>query len=544
VIEHVRRVGGVFAVVLRNSELRRVKAAFLIFNAAEWAVWIAMLVYAYEQGGATTAGVVALAQLVPAALFAPVAGALGDRHPPARVLGWGYGLQAAGMGAVAAVILADGPAFAAYACAAFAATAVTITRPMQTTLVPALVRSPDELTSANVVSGWIESTSLLVAPAVTGVLLAVSGPGVVFLVFAALTVVSVVLVMPVGRGRAALPVEADGATDVLGAVRVIVREPEPRALFSLLGAQYVVIGALDVLVVVLAVDVLGMGDPGAGYLYAAFGAGGVLAAGITAALVGRRRLAPSLLLAVAVWGAAFVLIGLFPTQAGALLLLCVAGVGRALLDVAGRTLLQRTAREEVLTRVFALVEGMSMAALAVGSIAVPVLVAWFGGEGAMVAAGLVLPLVMLAVLRTLVHVDRSATVPVVEIALLRSTPLFAPLPPPELEALARALEPLEAAAGTAVVTQGEEGDRYYVVSDGELEVTVDGAPVRRIGRADGFGEIALLQRCRRTATVTAITPARLYALEGDAFVTAVTGHAGSRAAADRVVAERAPALAD
>jgi CRP-like cAMP-binding protein len=146
--------------------------------------------------------------------------------------------------------------------------------------------------------------------------------------------------------------------------------------------------------------------------------------------------------------------------------------------------------------------------------------------------------------RTVLRVDRSATVPVVEIALLRSLPLFAPLPAPELEALARALEPLEAAPGTAVVTQGEEGDRYYVVADGELEVTVDGAPVRRIGRGDGFGEIALLQRCRRTATVTATAPARLYALEGEAFLAAVTGHAASSAAADRIVAERAPALAD
>lgn len=160
----MRRVLAVFVRVLRNGELRRVEAAFAGFQAAEYAVWIAMLVYAFDQGGSSTAALVAVAQLVPAALFAPVAGALADRYRPARVLAWGYIAQAAGLGATAAVLLANGPSLAAYALSAVAATAVTITRPTQAVVLPALARAPEDLTASNVVTGWIESATALAGP--------------------------------------------------------------------------------------------------------------------------------------------------------------------------------------------------------------------------------------------------------------------------------------------------------------------------------------------------------------------------------------------
>jgi hypothetical protein len=536
-MDYLAQIPRVVATVFRNRELRRVELAYVAFNGAEWAVWIAMLVYAYRHGGATTAGLVAVVQLVPAGLAAPLAASLADRIAPARVLAGGYAAQAAAMAATAAALLAGAPPLLVYALAAVAATAVTVTRPTQAALLPGLARSADELTATNVVSGWIESVGVLVAPAGTGLLLAVSGPGTVFAAMAGLALAAALLVAPV----AGPPPAATGRASTREGLRVVAAHGDARLLVGLLGLQYVLIGALDVLFVVLAIGVLHLGGSGAGYLNAAFGAGGALGIAVTVSLVGRRRLAPPLALGAAVFSLAFVVIGLRPTIAGTFGLLVAAGAGRSLLDVAGRTLLQRTAPADVLSRIFGLLEGISMAGLAIGSLLVPALVGLGGARTALIALGALLPLAAAVAGRRLARIDSRATVPVVEISLLRSLPLFAPLGAPALEALARALEPVAAPAGTAVVRKGEPGDRFYAVADGRLEVSRDGRILRRLGRGEGFGEIALLEDIPRTADVTAVTDVLLYALRKADFLPAVTGHPASAAEAERVVRELLPA---
>jgi len=529
-------VGGVF----RNPELRRIELAFAGFNAAEWGVWIAMLVYAYEQGGATTAGVVAAAQLVPAGLFAPFASVLADRHAPGRVLALGYVAQALAMAATGVALLAGAPPLVAYALSAVAATCVTITRPTQSALVPALARTPDELTATNVVSGWIESVSMLAAPAAAGVLLAVASPGWVFVVLAGVAACSALLVARL-RGPAPAHDALPPVEEALAGFRVVAREPAARTVVGLLAGQFVAIGALDVLYVVLAMSVLDLGGSGAGYLNAAFGAGGVAGIAVTVALVGRKRLLPPLVLGILVWGAAFALLAAWPTTIGALLLLAAAGGGRSLLDVAGRTILQRTAPTDVLSRVFGVLEGLSMAGLAFGSLLTSALVALAGPRWAILGIGMLLPLAVLLSARRLVEIDRRAPVPVVEIALLRSLPLFAPLGAPELEGLAHGLAETRVPAGTAVVREGEPGDRFYVVAEGELDVHCAGRELRRLERGDGFGEIALLREVPRTATVTARTDARLYALGKASFLASVGSHPRATSEAERLVHERLPA---
>jgi hypothetical protein len=522
----VRTVAYVVRLVAQNRELRRVELAFLAFNAAEWGSWIAMLVYAYGRGGATEAGLVALAQLAPAALLAPWAGR--------RTLRFGYVAQATTLAATSVVLLADGPALLAYACAAVASTTMTVTRPAQAALIPVLARRPAELTAANVVSGWVESVSVLVAPAATGVLLAVGSPGLVFAVMAVAAALAAVVVAPL-RTPAVAGGRSESAAD-----EDVWRAPGVRLLVGLLGAEAMLIGALDVLYVVLAVEELGLGSSAAGYLNAAFGAGGVAALAATAAFVGRPRLAPPLLAAALVWTAAFALLALAPTTVGAFALLALAGAARIAVDVAARTLLQRSVPPQALARTFGVVEAVAMAGLAVGSLLTPALVALGGARGAVAGLGALLLVASVATARRLAAIDAQATVPQVECALLRVVPMFAPLEPPPLEALARSLEPRELAAGETLIRQGDAGDRYYVVADGVLDVDIDGTHVREAARGDGVGELALLVETPRTATVVARGPAHVYSLGRDAFLQAVTENPHSAAVAERLVHERLP----
>ena len=479
-------------------------------------------------------------QLVPAAILAPFGATAADRYRPARVLAFGYVLQALAFGLTAVALLTDAAPWLVYVLAALAACAITITRPAQAALAPALARTPDELTATNVVSGWIESVSVLVAPAAAGVLLAVSEPGTVLAAASGIAVVAAVLAWPV-VGPPPHAREAGAGSPFAEAVegfRVVRREPEPRLLVLLLGAQYVAIGALDVLYVVLAIDVLEQGASWAGYLNAAFGAGGVLGVIATAALVGRRHLAPAVLAGAAIWCGALFVLAIVPSAGAALVLLAVAGVGRLLLDVAGRTLLQRSGPPEFLSRVFGVLEGLTMAALALGSILTPILVALGGGRAAIVGVGLVLPAVALLVGRRLLRLDAERTVPVVEISLLRSLPLFTALPPPELDVLARSLEHVAVPAGATIIRQGDPGDRFYAIADGTVEVSADGVELAEFTRGEGFGEIALLRDVPRTATVTARDDVLLFALPKDVFLAAVTGHAQTAHVADRLALGR------
>jgi MFS family permease len=528
--------------VFRNPDLRRVELAFIGFTAAEWGTWIAIMVFAYKASGVAAAAGIGVIQLIPAAIFAPFASVLGDRYRRERVLLAGYVLQALSVGATAVALLAQAPVSAIYALAALVATSITLTRPAQGSLLPTLARTPQELTAANVAVGWIESLSMFGGPALTGVLLGVSGPGVVFAVMSGALLCSALMTARIQARSTPAPAHGDSVPgmlgELLGGFHALVGERQPRLVIYLMGAHFVVEGTIDVLFVVLSFQILDLGSAGVGFLNAAFGVGGIVGAGLTMLLVARRRLARPLFGGAAAWGGALVAIGLFPNRIAAPIFVGVAGVGRPLIDVAGRTLLQRVVPDRVLSRVFGVLEGLYMAGLAVGLAVIPALFALIGVRPTFVVAGAFLPVLFLLLSRRLAEVDASATVPEARIALLRSLPIFAPLPAPAIERAASRLIPIEATAGAPIIRRGESGDRFYIIADGEVAVSRDGRDVASLGGGGFFGEIALLRDAPRNATVTARTKVRLYALERDDFLEVVTGHAQSAEAADAVTRKR------
>ncbi|MDQ4126801.1 MAG: MFS transporter [Actinomycetota bacterium] len=526
--------------VFGNPDLRRVELAFIGFTAAEWGTWIAIMVFAYEASGVAAAAGIGVIQLIPAAIFAPFASVLGDRYRRERILLAGYLLQAVAVGATAAALLAQAPVPAIYALAALVATSITLTRPAQGSLLPSLARTPEELTAANVAVGWIESLSMFGGPALTGVLLGVSGPGVVFVAMSGALLCSALMVARIQARSTPAPGDSLQGTlgELLGGFHALVGERQPRLVIYLMGAHFIVEGTIDVLFVVLSFRILDLGSAGVGFLNAAFGVGGIVGAALTMLLVARRRLAPPLFGGAAAWGTALVAIGLFPNRIAAPFLVGVAGVGRPLIDVAGRTLLQRVVPDRVLSRVFGVLEGLYMAGLAVGLALIPALFALIGVRATFVVCGAFLPVLFLLLSRRLSEVDASSTVPEAQLALLRSLPIFAPLPAPAIERVASRLIPIEESAGTPIVRQGEPGDRFYIIVDGEVTVSRDDRSVASLGGGDFFGEIALLRNAPRNATVTARTSVRLYALERDDFLEVVTGHPQSAAAADAVARKR------
>ncbi len=529
--------------VIGNPAIRRAELAFLCFNVAEAATWIAILVYAFDRGGTAATGVVGLVLLVPAAIVAPVAAALGDRYRRERVVAFGYAAQAATTAATAAAMLAGLSAVLVYAVATVAMATYTTGRPGQHSLLPRLARSPDELTAGNAVSSLAEGVGGTLGTIVVTILLATSTEGVVYAAMATLLAVGAALAF---RIRAAGPRErVPGApgpwslvTEALQALAVIARSPDTRLLVGLAGALTLVWGIFDILLITLAIDVLDIGDAGVGALHTAVGIGVLVGAGGSVALVGRSRLAPALLLGAAVLGAAIGVLGLVDAIVVAFLASGLVGAAVTLLDVTGRTLLQRVVDDSLLTRVFGAVETLWMVGVGIGSAVAAGLDAAIGLGWAFVATGVVMPALTFAALRGLRRLDRAAVVPTRQLELLSALPMFSPLPRTDLERVARQLARLDVARGDEIVRQGDVGDRFYVVDAGTFDVLTDGRVVSSLGEGDHFGEIALLHDVPRTATVRAGTDGAVWALDQEAFLAAVTGMPQAERAAQAVSAER------
>jgi MFS family permease len=531
--------------VVRNRDLRRVELALAGSELGDWAWVIALAVFAYDSGGATAVGLVGLLRILPAAFAAPFASVLADRFPRRRVMVSADIGRAIVLGVAAAAVSAAAPAGLVYGLAALVSLIATAFRPAQAALLPNIARTPEELTAANIASSTIESVTMFGGPALGGLVLAATSMPVVFAMSAAAFVWSAVLVSGISDARDR-PQAAERKETVVSAAlagfRTVLADRRVLLLVSLLGAQTLVAGALNVLVVVTALELLDLGEAGVGYLFSAVGIGGLVGAAASLALVGRRRLAFAFGLGVLAWGLPIALIAASSSTAMTLILLGIVGLANTVVDVAGLTLLQRAVPDDVLARVFGVLETFMLATVALGSALAAVLVSTLGTRAALAVVGCFLPALVLLFWRRLAHVDAAAPVPGRGLELLRRVPFLAGLPAATLEHLAGSLTALTLPAGSRVFAAGERGDRFYVIDVGEVDISADDRRLAVGGPGAYFGEIALLRAVPRTATVTARSDVSLYLLDRDEFVAAVTGHASSREAADAVVASRLSSL--
>jgi hypothetical protein len=379
----------------------------------------------------------------------------------------------------------------------------------------------------------------MVSGLLVGVVIAVAGVGSVFAVCAGLGIVAALLAAGLRAPTLAAP-QGDApavAAGVAEGLRLAVRQPRLRLMLALLTAEAVVLGALDLLFVVLALGVLGRSQAWAGYLNSTFGVGAVLAATGSALLIGRRLGAP-IVGAALLFSSMLAALGFGLGLAATVALLAVAGAASTVLDVALRVLLQRSVPPQLMVRVFGVLEGLTMAGYGVGAVLVPLLVHLGGNRLALFGVATVLPVAAAVGGRALFALDAEVPVPVVEIALLRSLPLFAELPAPAIEGLAAALTPIHLSPGAVLIREGDQGDAYYAIAAGELDVLKNGHFLKRCGRGEGVGEIALLRAIPRTATVIAHTDATVYQLDREPFLTTVLGHAATDRLAHQIADAR------
>jgi MFS family permease len=533
-----------FASVFENPNLRRVELSWAGTVCAYWMFIVTLSFYAYERGGPGAVGLVGLLRVLPSVFAAPFGAVLGDRYPRERVIVAINIARSLTIGGAALAAFTGAPAGIVYALASLMGLLQSTFRPTQAALLPLLARTPQELTAANLVLTTVESAGLFLGPALGGLLLAATSTDTVFAVTGVIFLLAALLLAGVRAERTAAPVTLRGnfLNQAFAGFGTVLHDARLRLIIGLYGAQTLAAGALNVLIVVTAIEVLGLGKAGIGYLNSAVGIGGLLGGLAAVMLVAYPRLASAFGLGLAAAGLPIALVALLPHTVPALVLLALVGLGITIVDVTGLTLLQRATPDEVLSRVMGVVQSVFVATLGLGAVLAPALIDALGNRGALAATGAALPILAALTWPRLRALDETVADTAPHLGLLRGISIFRPLPTATLEQLARELRAVHVPAGEEIVRQGEHGDSFYIVADGEVDVRVDGHPATLLGAGDFFGEIALLRDVPRTATVTARTEVDVLALDRSEFINAVSGHPESAEAAHSVVTNRLGAL--
>jgi hypothetical protein len=530
--------------VLGIAGIRRLLAAWFGGVSAEYGALVAVSVYAFAEGGARAVALFGVLRIVPALVLTPIVTSVADRVPRERLLLWTMSIRAAAFALVTAAILAGLPLLIVLLLAGLESAFLGVHRPAQNALLPWLAHTPEELTAANVLSSLLEGAAVFVGPLLVAIALAVSGPAVAVAAMTVLVLAGVVALVRLRVSGQPAPVRSarnpvrQVVDDLAGGIRSYPAIPGTSTLLGLAFAQTLVRGALTVLVVVLAVDVLDIGEPGVGWLSAALGLGGLAGGFLAVRVVRGRWLARWSPLGVAGWGLPLIPLLVVDSVPLALALFALVGVANAVLDVGEFTALQRALPPAAIGRGLGVLETVALVGIGLGAALAPAALTVTDVRGVFFGAGLFLVVAAAAGWRPTSTLDHRLPVPGREVAVLRGLPMFAPLPLVTVEYLATRLEEARFEDGAVVIREGEPGSLFYVIVEGEAVASVQGRPLRTMSSGDGFGEIALLRDVPRTATVIARGALRTLTLYRTDFLAALSANVDSASAADALARGR------
>jgi MFS family permease len=521
----MRGTPSVFAALTARTGMRRVLAAYALYGFIEFFAWLVVVLWCFDRGGATLAGVAAVVQLIPAALLGPALAGIGDRLPRGTALVLSHGLVVICTVLTWAALAAEASTVVVIAASTSLTTVLAIVRPIHFAALPQLASAPAQLVSANSLSSVLDGTARFIGPVVAGLLVADAGATTAMAVAMVIAFAPALLCLRLGLEAA--PPSDDEESELraaLGGLIALWRDWASLALLLVLAIDFVLTGALDILGVAYAADVLGLAEGGAGLLIGSLGIGGLVGAFAGASLSQGRRLGRIVVGGAVLEGLAFAVVPVWGLLVPAAVTLALTGFGGAATVVAGRTLLQRATDDRILARVFAVQESTALLGTAIGAMLAPALIGAVGTQLAWVPLGVGFALAAVACIGLVRKLEHRAQYLPNELELLREVPFLAVLPPYDVERLARTSHWEDAAAGTVLVQQGAVGREFYLISSGDVAVTIDGArKPGTLGAGQFFGEIALLRSIPRTATITAETDVRLLVIRGDHFLAAVTG---------------------
>ena len=519
---------------LPSGPIAALLGSWFLVGIGGFAFLVAVAIYAFVEDGTRGVAVVTVARFLPAMFAAPFAGQLIDRVNRARLASGSCALQALAYGGTAALVLAGQSLIGILVLVGVGGVAAGLTRPALQTSMPALARSPAELTRATATWSALFNAAVLVGTGLGGLAIAAFDPGPVMA--ASAIAAGAAAVMAAGLPSVTAMASDDSARHegaLTGGLRALVEIPALRVPFAIFGALLVLNGTTEVQLVDLALDDLDMGLSGFGILLAVWGAGGIIGSAMLLALIRRRGYGLAMGLGALLFGVALALTGADGVPLAVVAMVPV-GMGFGLVIAAAMGLVPLLADDAVAGRVYGLYELLYAATGVLGALVASALIGWLGAPGSLAAVGLAFALLAVAAWSALVRLDVGQEEASRVRELLRGVPFLRPLPLPRLERLVRNARPVLAATGETIITEGEPGEDFYAIESGTVDIVGHG---RTQSDGEGFGEIALLKNIPRTTTVRALSDLRLRALSRSAFIAAITQHGDAESMAYAVVDE-------